>query len=178
MGARRRQVAGAARERAARSVHAKLETLGIWTSARRVVAYAALADELAAEPIAAAAAERGLALAWPRLDGALLEFAESAQEDLVPGPYGVLAPPSDAPAVTLRAGDLVVVPGVAFDASGRRLGRGGGHYDRALASLPGRATSVGIGYDFQLVGSVPVEAHDVAVDLVITDRRIHRRGDA
>ena len=121
---------------------------------------------------------RGLAIAWPRVDGDALVFARCRPAALVAGAYGILAPPPDAPPVVPDAFDLILVPGVAFDAEGRRLGRGGGHYDRVLASLPPRATSVGIGYDFQLVASVPCEEHDVPVDMVITEGRTYRRGEA
>jgi 5-formyltetrahydrofolate cyclo-ligase len=124
-----------------------------------VALYASLADELSTGPFAAKARRAGKALLWPRLAGRGLEFAPARVEDLRPGRYGVPAPPPEIPAVALGPGDLLLVPGVAFDAAGRRLGRGGGHYDRVLAASDG-AVPVGVGYAFQLVGEVPVEPHD------------------
>ncbi len=64
--------------------------------------------------------------------------------------------------------ELIVVPAVAYDRTGNRLGRGKGFYDRLLAVS--RATKIGVGYDFQIVEELPVEEHDVPVDVVITDR--------
>jgi 5-formyltetrahydrofolate cyclo-ligase len=66
------------------------------------------------------------------------------------------------------------VPGVAFDASGRRLGRGGGSYDRALAARGAATLAVGLAYDEQVVDEVPTDAHDVPVDVVVTPTRVLR----
>jgi 5-formyltetrahydrofolate cyclo-ligase len=66
--------------------------------------------------------------------------------------------------------DVVVVPGTAFTADGQRLGQGGGWYDRFLVRLDPRCTKIGVGFDPQLVESLPVEDHDVKLDLVVTDR--------
>ncbi len=66
--------------------------------------------------------------------------------------------------------ELVVVPAVAYDRRGNRVGRGKGYYDRLLAET--NATKVGVGYDFQLLDEeIPAEPHDVAVDIVITESR-------
>ncbi len=74
-----------------------------------------------------------------------------------------------------RAG-LVVVPGAAFDARGGRLGRGGGHYDRLLAGPVLRAAfKVGLAWDFQVVGRVPMQAHDVRLDAVVTEKAVYRK---
>ena len=63
--------------------------------------------------------------------------------------------------------DLVVVPGVAFDSHGNRLGRGMGYYDRFLKGLPDRAATIGVCFDFQKLSSVPVDPHDLPVKKVI-----------
>jgi 5-formyltetrahydrofolate cyclo-ligase len=65
--------------------------------------------------------------------------------------------------------DLALVPGLAFDASGRRLGHGGGHFDRLLARTAG--LRAGVAFEVQMVRRVPVDAHDVNMDAVITDKR-------
>ena len=71
----------------------------------------------------------------------------------------------------------VVVPGLAFDAHGHRLGRGGGYYDRFLGRLRRTAATVGLGFDVQITDEVPVNDGDVSVDIVVTDRRVtHARG--
>jgi 5-formyltetrahydrofolate cyclo-ligase len=66
--------------------------------------------------------------------------------------------------------DAFIIPGLAFDGSGNRLGRGGGFYDRMLANYNGY--KIAIGYDFQIVGEVPRQDHDVIMDLIITEKRI------
>ena len=91
-------------------------------------------------------------------------------ESLVPGRYGVREPPADAPVETLGPDVLVLVPGVAFDACGGRLGRGAGLWDRALADARG-AVIFGVGYELQIMDRVPCEAHDRPIDALLTEAR-------
>jgi 5-formyltetrahydrofolate cyclo-ligase len=65
--------------------------------------------------------------------------------------------------------DVVVVPGVAFTPAGARLGQGGGWYDRFLAAVRPDCTSIGVGFDPQVVGALPTEAHDISLDLIVTE---------
>jgi 5-formyltetrahydrofolate cyclo-ligase len=90
--------------------------------------------------------------------------------DLVPGPRGLSEPPGARLGLgAITGADLVVVPALAVDPAGRRLGRGGGSYDRALARLtPGRTFVVALLHDGELVGAVPAESHDHPVDATIT----------
>lgn len=90
------------------------------------------------------------------------------------GPFGV-PEPAGTETIAPDVPDLVLVPGLAFDVSGMRLGRGGGHYDSMLG--PGsrcRAVRVGLAFDFQMVERVPAEARDVGMDVVVTEKRILR----
>lgn len=114
-----------------------------------------------------------------------LRFHEGAPDELRFGAYGLLEPDAAAPEVLPTDIDLILVPGLAFDGAGRRLGWGGGYYDELLRCL-GEGTSlasapmrhprlVGIAYDFQVVESCPAGAADRGVDLVVTDRRVVRR---
>ena len=68
--------------------------------------------------------------------------------------------------------DLVVVPGLAFDAHGHRLGRGGGYYDRFLSRLRRSATSIGLAFEVQMIDQIPINHDDVSVKIVVTDRRV------
>jgi 5-formyltetrahydrofolate cyclo-ligase len=145
--------------------------------ASRLVAYAALADELPLTAVIEAARGQGIRLLWPRqsADGGL-EFAPAERiEELLPGRYGVLEPPAAAPAERLGADALVLVPGVAFDAAGGRLGRGGGAWDRALAGARG-AVVFGVGYEIQIVDRVPREEHDHLMHAVLTEACLRRCG--
>lgn len=85
---------------------------------------------------------------------------------LVRGLYGTWVP-AEKCASHLKEIDLVVVPGVAFDRRGNRLGRGKGYYDRFLKKLPRRTKSIGLAFDFQILPRVPITARDVSVDRVI-----------
>ena len=175
---RRRAVDPESALRRAEAAAARLVHTIEWRGASRVALYSALRDELPTTPLHRAARARRLPVLWPRIVDERLEFAVCDEEELVPGRFGILAPPGHCPARELGPGDLLVVPAVAFDASGRRLGRGGGYYDRVLAALPSRASSVAIGYDFQQVDEVPSEDHDMPVAMVVTDAGIHRRAGA
>ncbi len=86
------------------------------------------------------------------------------------GHYGILEPRHDASLeVTLKEIDAVIVPGLAFDKSCNRLGRGAGYYDRFLATLPDATVTVGLAFDFQLIDRLPVEEHDVPLSVIVTN---------
>ncbi len=112
--------------------------------------------------------------AFPRVEAAGLDFYRAASPDaLVTGACGAREPVADA-ATRLAPGDadMILVPGLAFDRAGRRLGRGGGYYDRLLADPALRARRVGVCFACQFVDAVPVEGHDARVDCVVTERGI------
>ncbi len=138
--------------------------------ARRVALYAALPDELPTDRLMGALLARGHALLLPRAaDSERLEFAAVSERSLLaPGVFGVLEPPPEAPATPLREDDLVLLPGVAFDRWGARLGRGGGWYDRSLP--PGVRDLFGLAFEAQLLERVPVTATDRRVRGVFTER--------
>ena len=102
----------------------------------------------------------------PRVVGSDLEIREYSPDRMIPGYHGILEP--DGASVPVLAGevDIVIVPALAFDAAGRRLGRGKGYYDRLLPSL--ECLKVGVCFDSHIVEEVPVLEHDVLMDLVIT----------
>jgi 5-formyltetrahydrofolate cyclo-ligase len=97
----------------------------------------------------------------------------SADDDLVAGAFGIREPRGDLPAVgqeeRCSEGVLWLVPGVAFDAAGHRLGRGRGYYDRLLAGV--RGPCVGVAWEWQVIGHVPASAHDVPMGWIVTDTR-------
>ena len=85
----------------------------------------------------------------------------------VPGPYGIREPAATLPVVAPRDLDVMLVPGVAFDPRGNRLGYGGGYYDRVLAARP--CLTIGIAWTFQVVDAVPMEPWDQPVDALLTE---------
>jgi 5-formyltetrahydrofolate cyclo-ligase len=170
---RRPEVTAERAAAAAAAVAARVAALPEFGRALRVALYAALSDELPSVPLFETARAAGKRLLWPRVVAGRLEFAAcSGIEELRPGVLGIPAPPTTLPAESPLAGDVVIVPGLAFDAAGRRLGRGAGHYDRAFPA--GRADApllVGVGYAFQLVDEVPAGPHDRRMDVVVTEER-------
>ena len=164
----------AARESASRSIASRLASLPAWQRARTVVLHAALGAEVDTAELARIALAAGKRIAWPRVStaGPAMEFACCALSELVPGPARALEPPPSAPLVPLDAVDLVVVPGVAFDTRGGRLGRGRGHYDATLSRLRPDAARVGLAFDEQVVDRVPTEPHDAPLDVVVTPSRL------
>jgi 5-formyltetrahydrofolate cyclo-ligase len=93
-------------------------------------------------------------------------------ETLLPGAFGILEPPVSSAIIPLNQLDFVLVPGVAFDLSGRRLGRGKGFYDRLLANVNSSdCIKCGIAADEQIVAGIPAEPHDISMDLLLTPTR-------
>jgi 5-formyltetrahydrofolate cyclo-ligase len=82
------------------------------------------------------------------------------------GPYGIREPALKKP-VNLKSLDLVLVPGLAFDKKGRRLGRGKGYYDRFLSKISRHSISIGLAYDFQILPCIPTTKYDVDVHKVV-----------
>ena len=148
--------------------------LDAFARAGTVALYASLGAEVDPARIASEAAALGKRLAYPRLvpGERALRFARGLPGALVAGPYRTLEPPPDAEPIALGEIGLIVVPGVGFDAACRRLGRGRGHYDATLAALPPGAVRLGLAFEVQLVAAVPEEAHDVALDAVVTEERV------
>ena len=98
----------------------------------------------------------------------LIPTVISSMEDVKQSTYGIAEPQFDPDkALALKDIDAVIVPGLAFDKFGHRLGRGAGYYDRFLSSLPSTVTTVGLAFDFQLTESLPTEAHDVRLQQII-----------
>ena len=91
------------------------------------------------------------------------------EKDLLVGRFGIREPETWCSQIELNRLDFTLVPGVAFDLQGRRLGRGKGFYDRMLAAV--RGTTCGVAFDEQIVEEVPVEPHDTRVNCILTPTR-------
>ena len=135
-----------------------------------VMAYAAIPPEVNLSPVLEAILAAGKTLVLPRCeqDGIMTARRIGDLRQLISGAYGILEPKPDAPVVSAAEIDLVLVPGLAFDRTGRRLGRGKGYYDRFLADFRGKA----MGICGQLMPEIPVEQHDITMDAVATDHGI------
>jgi 5-formyltetrahydrofolate cyclo-ligase len=145
-------------------------------SARTVALYAPLNTEVDPSEIVRRLLAGHARVVYPRAQssGRILAFAECDPQALARGALGALEPPADARAIELSDLDAVLMPGVAFSLDGLRLGRGGGYYDATLKQIPVRALRIGLGFDVQVVPSLPREPHDVPLDVVVTEARTLR----
>lgn len=143
-------------------VRAALDVWPSWQRARSVCAFAAL--PLEPEVLAPWPSDKRIAL--PRVDGEILRLhSVEDPRDLVDGAFGIREPRPDAPMAGQNF-DLILIPGVAFDRAGGRLGRGRGYYDRLLKETLG--VRVGVCFDHQIVPAVPCGPLDMAVDFLAT----------
>ncbi len=141
--------------------------------ARTIFLYVSFGTEIDTRDLIGRALLGGKRVALPRtnLRQRILTFHRLyTLGELVPGPYGILEPPERNPVVHPEEADLVVVPGVAFDPQGGRLGYGGGFYDRLLSQT--KAPRVALAFALQIVPRVPREPHDLRVDYLITEKGI------
>ena len=98
---------------------------------------------------------------------------DNADEDLVIGPRGILEPNSSrCNVVPIECIDIAIIPGVAFDEKGGRIGSGEGYYDRLIPKLPITTRKVALAFEYQIIPQVQMESHDKYVDIIITEKRI------
>ena len=166
----------ALRARWSASLRARLESLPEWDAAEALLVFRPLSDETDLWPSIDVAIAGGRRVFVPVVERGGLEFVRIDRETRwAPGPTTALEPePRARREIFVPAGAtaLIVVPGLAFSSRGERLGRGDGFYDRALASFAGQLHSVGVAFEGQLRRSLPLEAHDLRVDRVVTEERI------
>src|SRR5262249_21936651 len=145
-----------------------------------VMLYLSLPDEIDLGAAAEVCFKAGKNVCVPRVDWARGEMepveVPSFDDAFLAVDERGLRVPRDGVPVATEVVDLVVVPVLAFDPGGTRLGRGGGFYDRFLPRLRASATRVGIGFDFQVVNAVPVNERDLGMHIVVTDRRLSYAG--
>jgi 5-formyltetrahydrofolate cyclo-ligase len=174
--ARARTLGASDREAAAADTLRRLVELPEFAAARTIAFYAAIADEVPVESAADSSRTRGVRTVFPVQCAGGLELALSdAGDSLRPGRFGIREPARDATRVAVEEVDVFLVPGLLFDRSCRRLGRGGGHYDRLLKRARAGATPIGICYAERVVEELPEDDWDVAMALVATDRFVIRR---
>ena len=155
---------------AADEVFEQLEKTAAFLLADRILMYHSLPDELSTHRFLDKWHGRK-SFYLPRVNGVNLEILPYDESRLELGAFHIEEPTGNN---TVPAEDieLVIVPAVAYDRSGNRLGRGKGFYDRLLATT--KATKVGVGYEFQIVDEIPAEPHDVKMDMVITQKTVIR----
>jgi len=161
------------RQQATKDATALLVKQKLWKEAQSVLLYAPLPEELDIWPLVAEALDAGKIVALPQYIAeknlyAVCPIADPAR-DLQIGQFGIREPAPHCSPIAISRLDLVLVPGVAFDLHGRRLGRGRGFYDQLLQIVLGK--TCGAAFDEQIVKAVPVEPHDVFVNCMLTPTR-------
>ena len=166
------------RARASRAIAERIGALDAYSHARAVLAFLPYRSEWDATLVVRDALAAGKIVAAPRVDPAArmlrpLRIA-SLERDVEAGYRGIPEPRARCAMVPLERFDVVLVPGIAFDVHGRRLGYGGGYYDRLLPLLPASSTRIAGAFELQVADSVPTAPHDTGVDWIVTERRTIR----
>jgi 5-formyltetrahydrofolate cyclo-ligase len=169
---RRAQIPGAERTRLAEEVQQRLFSLAELRTPRTVMVFSSFGSEVPTEDLISGLRARGHRVLLPIVEDDTLEAVRFEPGDpMIETTYGPREPAGRVP-VDPDEIDVVIIPGLAFDRRGRRLGYGGAYFDRYLPRLATHAVTVGIGFHRQLVKAVPSDRHDVRLDMVVTDREI------
>lgn len=142
-----------------------------------VMLYVNAENEVGTQNIVKRAFEYSKIVVLPAFDPARstmkLMKVDNPDKDLTMGPRGILEPnPAKCKTVPLDCIDIAIVPGIAMDEKGGRIGSGDGYYDRIIPDLPMTTRKVGLVFEGQLVTQVPMESHDKHVDIIITEKRV------
>ena len=152
---------------------ARLAAEKVFADAKTILFFAPLAGEPDIWPLLPEKLAAGKTVALPRFDAAKESYVAAVVKnpatDLLAGKFGVREPAAACPVVALNQLDFILVPGVAFNLNGRRLGRGKGFYDRLLHSVSG--ATCGVAFDEQIVDAIPVEPHDICLTHILTPTR-------
>jgi 5-formyltetrahydrofolate cyclo-ligase len=170
VGAGLRQMSAAERADGSAKARALLTAQPLWQRAQSVLFFAPLPGELDVWPLLLDAIRAGKQVGLPRFERQTKAYAafqiQNPEADLHAGYFGIREPNAQCPPVASGRLDLILVPGVAFDKRGHRLGRGKGYYDKLLAVTRGKRC--GVAFDQQIAEEIPLEAHDAKMDFILT----------
>jgi 5-formyltetrahydrofolate cyclo-ligase len=163
----------AVRLAASAQIRTQLKEQTLWKNAEAVLFFAPLPNEVDVWPLLEETLAGGKIAALPRYDSANNDYiacrVQNLQTEIGLGQFGIREPKSGCPEIPLERLGLILVPGVAFDLRGGRLGRGRGFYDRLLAGV--RGIKCGVAFDEQIVKEVPAGTLDVRMDFILTPTR-------
>lgn len=147
----------------------------VYKRCKTIFIYISMNEEIHTKGIILNALEEGKRVCVPKVEvkGRVMKAIEikSLNQMIETPPFGILEPPTFDSKLDIDEIELIVVPGLAFDKDGGRVGYGGGYYDKFL-SQPHKSKKVVLAYDFQVFENVPVEKHDVKVDYIITEKQV------
>lgn len=155
------------------SIRGKLENLEEFKSAKKIMAYVSTNEEVDTRDLIKDCFKKGLTVYIPKVDRNELKIIPvRSWEVLEPGTFSILEPMMNEASEEAQPEelDLILIPGIAFDRRGHRIGHGKGFYDRILKKT--KAYKIGLAFHEQIVDEIPNEEHDVAMDLIITDNSL------
>jgi 5-formyltetrahydrofolate cyclo-ligase len=172
--ARRRALSHEQWRVASQTAQQQLVSLEEFSRADCIALYAPAHNETDTADILAEAFKAGKRVLYPAVCDDRMVFRQvEGLGSLAAGSFGILEPCSTGCDHLADEPDLIVVPGVAFDLSGHRIGYGKGFYDRFLTHPGRKGHLIGLCHDFQLIeGAIPAEEHDIRMELIVTDRRV------
>lgn len=153
-----------------------LKKIDFYKNANNVMLYISFGKEVTMKPIIDDLQNRGkrvfIPVTVPATKALIVSELKSYEDDLAVGHFGIMEPKEEAlrpvePSIL----DLVIVPGVAFDKNGYRIGYGGGYYDRFLPRLPEKTTTISLAFEIQLIDKIPTSQYDLPVQYIITEEQ-------
>ena len=160
-------------QRRSRSVFQRLMKSNFYQNAQSIACYVSVQNEVDTHNLIQIALKNGKQIGVPVTDpdGHMAFQAISSLDILHPVHFGLLEPPRDANTeIPPESFDLILLPGLAFDDRGNRIGSGGGYFDRFLSTIP--AHTAALSYDFQILDQIPTDSHDIRLDYIITESRV------
>ena len=143
---------------------------------RTLLLFASMPEEVPTAEIHREARRRGIEVAYPRVlaerGDMTLHRVESESDLVVGGRYGIREPAAHCPVVPIHRIDAALIPGLAWDREGNRLGRGAGYYDRLLGNAEWRAFECGLFFSIQEVAAMPRDAWDRPLDAIVTEKEV------
>lgn len=172
VGARRSQLSDVEIKQKSLQISRKVSGLQSFIHSKSIALYSPILNEVETQSIFDEAIGLEKDVYFPRVSGSSLDFYRiQSLDQLKVGSFGVLEPEDHFCKARVDEIDLFIIPGLAFDISGNRLGYGKGYYDRALIDVP-ENRKVGICYSFQVIDSVPNNKHDQKVGVIVTEKGI------
>ena len=176
---RRAEISAADRQSRERRMLAFLSTWALYRSARHICYYASFGSEARSWPAILASHLAGKTTYLPRVEDTALVAVPIRWSGVTPvnlrTGYRYIREPMGRP-VDIGTLDIIVVPGLAFDRRGYRIGYGGGFYDRFLSGAHTSTVSLALAFEFQLLDEIPRESHDIPVDYLVTEAGIRATG--
>lgn len=169
-----RRLAVPDRDRRSAEIHTRVFALPYWERAAVVSTFVGIKSEVATTPLITTALASGKRVAVPVVEGDRLQlYRIDSLDELQPAPFGLLEPPKELRRkhrrVVSTTVSLFIVPGLAFDRAGGRLGYGKGYYDTLLAGTKPVVPKVGVGFEAQMVPEVPMGPTDVRLPIIVTE---------